>query len=94
MDKSQGEWLSANTKVERGDVQVGMDVFDADGEQVGIVKEVRGSDFWLDRPLHRDVYVPYDGVARVVLSGDDLVQKQLVLKVSRDKIDHSGWQHP
>jgi hypothetical protein len=94
MDKSHGEWLSANTKVERSDVQVGMVVFDGEGEQIGVVKAIRDSDFWLDRPLHRDVYVPFDGVARVVLSGDDLVQKQLVLKISKDQLDHTGWPHP
>ena len=94
MTQQQHGWLSANTRVEQSDVQVDMIVFDSEGERVGTVKAVRQTDFWLDRPLHRDVYVPFDAVARVILSGADLVEKQLVLNVTRKQIDSSGWRHP
>ena len=41
---------------------VGMFVFDAFGEAAGRVKAVRESDFLLDRPLRRDVYVPFSAI--------------------------------
>jgi hypothetical protein len=41
---------------------VGTFVFDAFGEAAGRVKAVRDGDFLLDRPLRRDVYVPFTAI--------------------------------
>ncbi|MCC7368934.1 MAG: alpha/beta hydrolase fold domain-containing protein [Chloroflexi bacterium] len=43
---------------------VGMEVFGADGERVGQVKEIRDTDFLVDRPMARDIYVPFDAVSQ------------------------------
>jgi hypothetical protein len=37
-------------------------VFDAFGEPAGRVKPTRDRDFLLDRPLARDVYVPFSAI--------------------------------
>jgi len=46
-------------------VDVGMDVFDAGGIELGTVKELRQDDFLLNRPMERDVYVPFRFVDQV-----------------------------
>lgn len=55
----------AGSTTQRVDVREGMTVVASDGDTVGGVKELRGSDFLLDRPMQRDVYVPLSLVQRV-----------------------------
>lgn len=64
-----------------------MDVVDADGAALGDVKEVRPGDFLLARPLHRDVYVPFNAVRQV----DGLV---VVLDIGAGAIGDMGWARP
>jgi hypothetical protein len=64
-----------------------MDVFDAYGERLGQVKEVRPADFLLARPLRRDVYVPYTAVR-------DVHGRGVTLNVAGDTIDDANWAHP
>jgi hypothetical protein len=64
----------------------GMVVVDREGKSIGRVKEVRTTDFLLNRPLARDVYVPYfesryDG-------------EQVVVNVLADEIMDQGWASP
>jgi len=47
---------------ERSPPKVGAFVFDAFGEPAGRVKAVREADFLLDRPLARDLYVPFSAI--------------------------------
>lgn len=54
---------AASTR-QRVEVREGMTVIASDGDTVGGVKEVRGSDFLLDRPMQRDIYVPLSLVQR------------------------------
>jgi HSP20 family protein len=68
-------------------VREGMQVAGSDGEEIGRVKEVRNSDFLLDRRMHRDVYVPFDAIDRV--DGE-----RVTLTVSASRIDQMGWQQP
>src|ERR1041384_1671359 len=42
----------------QGQIRPGMEVVGRDGDHVGEVKEVRASDFLVDRSLARDVYIP------------------------------------
>jgi osmotically-inducible protein OsmY len=46
--------------VDRSSVRVEMGVVAANGDELGSVKEVRANDFLLDRPMHRDIYVPFN----------------------------------
>ncbi len=44
-------------------VHAGMEVVDAEGHNLGTVKEVRDTDFLLNRSLAPDVYVSFGAVA-------------------------------
>jgi hypothetical protein len=65
----------------------GMHVVGLDGEQVGRVKEVRGEEFLIDRPMGRGVFVP----TRFVQS---TVNDQVVLTVPAHQVDGMGWRSP
>jgi uncharacterized protein (TIGR02271 family) len=71
----------------RGQVQEGLDVIGADNTIVGRVKEVRTSDFLVDRSMQRDVYVPFDAVQGINQYG-------VVLTVASNEVDDQGWQKP
>ena len=47
----------------RGQVSVGSPVYTADGEQLGTVKEVRGTSFKVDAPMQRDYWLSMDSVS-------------------------------
>ena len=94
----EGEILKANT-LGPDQIRVGMDVMSINGHAVGKVKEVRADDFLLDRPLARDLYVPF----RFVMATEDYggtfrrgpsAPTEVVLSVSEEHIDNQGWQHP
>jgi hypothetical protein len=63
------------------------EVFDADGDAVGTVKELRDNDFLLDRPLARDLYVPLSAVRSVT-------SDRVMLSVRDDDFDAQGWETP
>ena len=65
-------------------VNVGMEVLGAEKERVGQVKEVRTSDFLVERPLQRDVYVPFAAIREVT-------GNQVVLTVRSDHVDALKW---
>lgn len=67
-------------------VSIGMDVISADDQQVGEVKEVRATDFLVDRPMARDIYVPFDAVAQV---GPDVR-----LTVTAHEVGERDWPRP
>jgi HSP20 family protein len=68
-------------------VQSGMAVVGSDGAQVGTVKEVRDRDFLVDRPMHRDTYIPESAVREATGS-------QVVLTIPADQVDQQGWPSP
>lgn len=68
-------------------VRESMEVVGSDGERAGQVKEVRGTDFLLDRPMRGDVYVPFSGIRTV--DGD-----RVMLDVPANVIDDQGWPTP
>jgi hypothetical protein len=93
----EGEILKANT-LGPDQIHVGMDVMSVDGHQLGKVKEVRAEDFLLDRPMARDLYIPY----RFVLATEDYggtfrrgptAPTEVVLEVGESEIDNQGWPH-
>ena len=64
-----------------------MTVVGADGDEVGIVREVRGDVFLVDRMTDGDVYVPVSAV-------QDNDGSELRLTVATTDIDSMGWDHP
>ncbi|MGE3267939.1 MAG: BON domain-containing protein [Chloroflexota bacterium] len=61
-----------------------MDVIGSDGKTVGTVKEVRGTDFLLDRPMERDLYVPFSAIQTV--DGE-----RVMLSCRSPEVDHQNW---
>jgi hypothetical protein len=93
----RGEMLKANI-IGRDQITVGMEVMSIDGHPVGKVKEVRDGDFLLDRPLARDLYVPYTSVLAAEdyggkFAGGRVEPTEVVLNVSETHIDNQGWSH-
>lgn len=76
-------------------ILVGMGVVGTDGEVVGTVKAVRGSDFLVDRPFARDVYVPIEAIQAIVdETANDAVDPHVVLTIRADSVDDTGWPNP
>jgi hypothetical protein len=67
-------------------VRIGMEVVGRDGSHVGEVKQVRSNDFLADRPMARDVYIPF--------SAAQINQGQIRLNVRADEVDNQGWEMP
>lgn len=66
---------------------VGMAVLDRDGHKVGKVRQVRSTDFRLERGLFsHDLYVPYESCT---FEGD-----HVVLKVLANEVNNQGWAIP
>jgi hypothetical protein len=95
-EPSEGEILEASGPGPN-QVQVGMDVTSIDGERIGKVKEVLEQEFLIDRPLARDLWVPF----AAVLATEDYTGNyrgpvqptQVVLSVSAAHVDRQGWRH-
>jgi hypothetical protein len=82
--QKSGQYRSGNWSDR--DVRVGMEVIGRDGEHVGEVKEVRANDFLVDRPMARDVYVPF--------SACQTTRGQIRLNVRADEVDQQNWEMP
>lgn len=70
----------------RRQLREGMEVIGKNGKIVGRVKEVRGSDFLVDREMARDVYVPFNAVKTI--------GSQAQLEVAAEEVDNQGWEKP
>ena len=71
----------------REQVREEMEVVGADGRRVGFVKAIRRDDVLVDRPLHRDIYVPFDVVHEVT-------GERVLLSIPAAEVDRRGWPHP
>ena len=67
-------------------IRVGMKVLGSDDQEVGKVKEVRSQDFLVDRPMARDVYVPFDAC--------DISDEQIRLHIGAYDVDEQNWPVP
>jgi hypothetical protein len=67
-------------------VSEGMAVLDADRERVGQVKEVRDSDFLIDRPLGHAIFVPFGAIGEVM-------GREVVLTITAAHLDSIKWPH-
>jgi hypothetical protein len=97
MAEYEGEILKAS-HFGKEQIQVGMEVLSSDGQHIGKVKEVREADFLVDRPLARDVFVPYEfvmGTPHEVerMRGAPMGPTEVVISVSAAHVDTQGWQH-
>jgi hypothetical protein len=93
----EGEILPAN-RIGPAQITVGMAVTSVDGERVGKVKEVGADEFLIDRPLARDLWVPYVAVLAAEGHGDGFrrtptTPTDVVLTVSAAHVDAQGWRH-
>lgn len=91
-----GEILKAHSPVDQ--VHVGMAVTSLDGEPIGTVKEIKGDEMRLDRPLARDLWVPLSSVMateehRTNYRGGASEPEEVVLNVSAAHIERQGWRH-
>ncbi|HET8632188.1 MAG TPA: DUF2382 domain-containing protein [Thermomicrobiales bacterium] len=67
--------------------QMGMDVLGSDDAMIGRVKEVRATDFLVDRRMQRDIYVPNDAIR-------DVARGQVNLNIPAHQVDNMGWANP
>ncbi len=68
----------------RPSIRTGMRVVGLDGKEVGSIKEVRATDFRIDRRMSRDVYAPFSAIQDV--SGDTVR-----LTIASDKVNDADW---
>jgi len=80
-----GEMGSGTATDRTSNIFEGMEVQGRDGQKVGRVKTLQGSDFVLDRPRKRDLVVPRAAVGSVTTTIVTLLQ-------DADRIDDMGWQ--
>ena len=73
--------------IDRSQVRVGMAVVGADAQGVGHVKEILDLAVLVDRPWHRDIYVPFHAIKTA--RGD-----RLVLAIPVAAVDDMDWPEP
>ncbi|MCC6180160.1 MAG: BON domain-containing protein [Chloroflexi bacterium] len=71
----------------RPEIHRRMDVVGSDGDQIGVVKDVRDGDFLIDRPAARDVYAPFGVV-------DAVIGNRIILTIPADQVDNMNWPNP
>jgi osmotically-inducible protein OsmY len=84
---SRTSQTSDQRTIDRDQIREGMRVVGADDGDIGSVKEVHNNEFLVDRPLARDVYVPFHACQQV--SGD-----RIRLNVREDEVNDQGWRNP
>jgi hypothetical protein len=77
----------------------GLDVMSIDGQKLGQVKELGDGEFLVDRPMARDVWIPFSAVVSTAEHGGAFRRgptqdRQVVLFVSYDDVYNQGWRHP
>ncbi len=75
-----------------------MEVHSLDGEVIGKIKEVGDNEFLVDRPLARDLWIPFSAI----LAAEDYSSNfrrgpaerpSVVLEVGHSRVDEQGWRH-
>jgi hypothetical protein len=75
-----------------------MPVLSVDGEPIGTVKEIRAADFLVDRPMARDLWIPFSYVLSAQERGGAFDAAparptEIRLTVSAAHVDSQGWEH-
>ncbi len=86
INRNQHDYRGFQGTAGRNEIHKGMQVVGSQGKPVGTVKEVRGSDFLVDRPAARDVYAPF--------SAANISGQQVRLNVPAADVDRQGWEMP
>jgi hypothetical protein len=77
-------------------IRVGMEVTSLDGERIGRVKDVGQAEFLLDRPMARDLWVPFSAVLETsAYSGNvrgPVQPDSVVLEVGHSRVHEMGWR--
>ncbi len=81
--RNRGYYRGQRAGAQRDQLHTGMQVVDRNGDRVGTVKEVRDSDFLLDRADGQDYFVPF-GECHVEYD-------QVKLDALSSEIDNQGW---
>lgn len=71
----------------RSQIRETMDVVGSDGESIGTVKAVHSGNFHLDRPMAKDLFVPFSAVRTV--DGE-----RVMLNVRASEVDDQRWPDP
>ena len=71
----------------RWQIRETMDVVGSDGANIGTVKSVHGTDFHVDRPMGRDLFIPFSAVQTV--DGE-----RVMLSVRASEVDEQHWPAP
>jgi hypothetical protein len=98
MSEAEGGEILKASSPGVGQIEPGMDVLSIDGERIGKVKEVRQTDFLIDRPLARDLWVPFSSVMEAGEHGGAFRRgptqpTEVMLNVSAAHVDDQGWEH-
>jgi hypothetical protein len=76
---------TAGQTIGRTPMRQGMSVLGADGERIGQVKDMRGEELLIARPMGRDVFAPMRYIQNVV-------SEQIVLSIPARQVDSMGWR--
>jgi hypothetical protein len=68
-------------------IRQGMKVYTSDDQEIGEVKEISDRNFLVDRPMARDIYIPFDACEHI---GDDRIH----IGVPENEIGNQGWENP
>jgi hypothetical protein len=72
------------------ELRLGMPVVGSDGQHVGRVKEIRATDFLVDRRFRRNVYVPFAAIQRII-SQEEPATLYVALDMIATRADRIGW---
>ena len=80
-------------------ITVGMTVSSIDGHEIGTVKEIGATEFLVDRPHVRDLWIPFSAVVETTARGEAFrrgpsMATEVVLSVAYDDLHNHGWRHP
>ena len=97
MSEHEPEILKASTPGAH-EIEVGMEVMSIDGKRLGHVKHVGATDFHLERPMQRDLMVPFESVVATPnryeqYSSGPQQPREVVLSVTAAQVDDQHWPH-
>jgi hypothetical protein len=95
--ESRGEILKASSPGP-DQVRIGMQVMSLDGERVGKVKAIHSDEFLVDRPMARDLWVPFTAMFAAEDYNPNFrrgpaEEVSVVLNVTHAHVDRQGWRH-
>jgi hypothetical protein len=97
MTESDGGEILKASAPGKNQLEIGMEVSSIDGQRIGKIKEIRDTEFLVDRPLARDLWIPFSAIlATEDYSGNfhgPMQPTQVVLSVSAAHIDAQHWRH-